>query len=91
MLMRIGADQIGGAGPDRASGPTSHPALGSGGAERGIRTAGIQVGIPLGAPIRSVTTATGIAADRVGKFPHTDAADAAQVMDCRSAVATVGL
>ena len=63
MLTRIGADQIGGAGLDRVSGLTSLPASGSGGAERGILTVGVQVGIPLGAQIRGVTSATGIAAD----------------------------
>ena len=63
MLTRGGADRIGGADPGRASGLTSHPVLGSGGAERGILTAGVQVGIPLGGQIRGVTIATGIAAD----------------------------
>ena len=63
MLTRGGAVRIGGAEPDHASGPTSLPALGSGGAERGILTAGIQVGMPTGAPIRSVTGAIGTAAD----------------------------
>jgi hypothetical protein len=63
MLTRTGADPIDGADPDRASGSMPRPALGSGGAERGIPTAGIRVGIPAGAPIRGVTTATGTDAD----------------------------
>jgi hypothetical protein len=69
MLTRGGAVRIDAAGPDRASGPTSLPALGSGGIERGFRTAGMQVGIPLGAQTRGVTAATGTVADapRSGK------------------------
>jgi hypothetical protein len=63
MLSRIGADPIGGADPDRASGFMPRLALGSGGVERGIRTAGIRVGIPVGAQIRGVTTATGTDVD----------------------------
>ena len=63
MLTRIGADPIDGADPDRASGSTPLPALGSGGAERGILTAGIQVGMPTGAETQGVTGATGTAAD----------------------------
>jgi hypothetical protein len=63
MLTRGGADRIDGAAPDRASGPTPPPALGSGGAEHGILTPGIQVGMPTGTPIRSVTGANGTAAD----------------------------
>src|SRR5580704_7865697 len=63
MLTRGGADRIDGAAPDRASGPTPLPALGSGGAEHGILTPGIQVGMPTGTPIRSVTGANGTAAD----------------------------
>ena len=63
MLTRGGVDRIGGADPDRASGSISRPALGSGGAEHGIPTAGIVAGMQTGAKIRSVTGATGIAAD----------------------------
>jgi len=63
MLTRGGADRIDGADRDRAPGPMPRPALGSGGEERGIPTAGVQVGIPTGARIRGVTIATGIAAD----------------------------
>ena len=63
MLTRIGADRIGGADRDRASGSMPRPALGSGGAERGIPTPGIVAGMETGAEIRSVTGATDIAAD----------------------------
>jgi hypothetical protein len=69
MLTRTGADPIDGADPDRASGSMPRPALGSGGAERGIPTAGIRVGIPAGAQIRSATTATGTDADAAWRRP----------------------
>jgi hypothetical protein len=79
MLTRGGAGRIGGADPDRVSGSTPLPALGSGGAERGILTPGIRDGMPTGAQIRGVTGATGIAANaphaappdiRYGANPH---------------------
>jgi hypothetical protein len=63
MLTRGGADRIDGADTDRASGSTPLPALDSGGAERGILTPGIQVGIPTGVQTMGVTGAIGTAAD----------------------------
>jgi hypothetical protein len=63
MLLRGGVDRIDGADPDRVSGSMPRPALGSGGADRGIPTAGVRVGIPAGAQIHGVTSATGTAAD----------------------------
>ncbi len=80
MLTRIGADRIDGADPDRASGFTPLPALGSGGAERGILTPGIEVGIPTGAPIRGATGANGTAADA----PHS--APIIRLTECRITV-----
>ena len=69
MLTRIGAARIGGAAPDRASEPTSLPVRDSGGAERGILTAGTRDGIPTGTQIPGVTGANGIAANA----PHATA------------------
>jgi hypothetical protein len=59
MLTRGGVGRIGGAVPDRALGPTSLPALGSGGAERGILTPGIRDGMPTGVPTLGVIGAIG--------------------------------
>ena len=63
MLTRGGVGRIDGAAPDRALGSTPLPALGSGGEELGILTAGIGDGIPAGVLIRGVTIANGTAAD----------------------------
>jgi len=71
MLTHGGVVPIGGAVPSRASEPTLLLVLGSGGAERGIHTGGIQVGILTGTLTRTATTATGTAAD-AGAFPEPD-------------------
>jgi len=63
MLMHGGADRIDGADPGHVPVPTSLLALDFGGVGRGIPTAGVPVGIPLGAQITGVTGAIGTAAE----------------------------
>jgi hypothetical protein len=62
MLTRGGAARIGGVAPDRASEPTSLLALDSGGAERGILTAGTPDGMPAGTQTPGVIGANGTVA-----------------------------